>query len=100
MKEANVLHRYDDVRLYHVPNSFFTADAVYLTWRDSVGGFPYTVPGKNYTYVGCHKDGRKRDLPFKSTEGNAQNPMTADRCNVLCRDYVVFGLQVYQCYML
>ena len=48
-----------------------------------------------YTYVGCHKDDDKRDIPYNPLNGTTSNPMTADRCSDRCEGYLIFGVQVY-----
>ena len=69
-----------DCTLYR--NPLLISDGVYLT-------------DTNYTYVGCHKDGEKRDLPNNFGQGTPSNPMTPETCSENCRDYIMFGLQVY-----
>ena len=49
----------------------------------------------SYTYVGCHKDDEKRDIPYDLLEGTTGNPMTPDRCSEHCQDYLVFGVQIH-----
>ena len=68
--------------VYH--NSFLISDGVYSA----------------YTYMGCHRDGQTRDLPYNLGRGSPNNPMTREKCDAHCQGYLYFGLQVDPCYII